>query len=261
MQRGFVILIAGLGMAALSGGALAGTTLTYKSRDGQTGMVYSIADQKISHENRARDATMLYDTSTKTITMIDHGEKTYTEITEATRQRMQQQMSAAREQSMEALEGQLSDLPAEAREKILKGTQAGVEAGQKGLSRGMETRVERTGEMDTVNGYECEMIRLGVMFSSSHICLADNAEVGMPASAAAAMKKMNQGMREVSGSVMQGLGANMPGGPGLEGVAVRITSDDGTTYVLSDLSTGDVDPVAFEVPDGYEKQEIMAGGN
>lgn len=260
MQHRFIMLIAGLGAAALSGGVLADTTLTYNSRDGETGMVYSIANQKVSQENRAREATMLYDASTKTITMIDHEEKTWTEVTEETRRRMQQQISDARQQSMKALEEHVSGLPAGARDKILKGTQAGVEAGQKGLSKGMETRVDRTGRMETVNGYECEVIRLGVMFSSSEICLAGNAEAGMPASAAATMEKMNESMRELGGSVLQGLGAGMPGGPGLEGVAVRITSD-GTTYILSDLGTGDVDPAAFEVPDGYEKQEIMAEGD
>lgn len=260
MQHHFIMLIAGLGAAALSGSALAGTTLTYKSRDGETGMVYSIAGQKVRQEDRAGDATVLYDASTKAITMIDHGEKTYTVITEETRQQMQQQVTEARQQSMKALENSVSGLPAGAQDKILKGTQAGVEAGQKGLSKGMETRVERTGETDTVNGYECEVIRLGVMFSHSEICLADNAEVGMPANAAAAMKEMNQGMRELGGSLMRGLGASMPGGPDLEGVSVRMTGD-GTTYVLSDLSTGDVDPAAFDVPDGYEKQEIMAEGH
>ncbi len=260
MRHRFIMLIAGLGAAALSGTALAGTTLTYTSRSGDTGMVYSIDGPRVSQENRAGNATMLYDASTKTITTIDHGEKTYTVITEEARKRMQQQITDARKQSMEALENSVSGLPAGARDKILKGTQAGVEAGQKGLSKGMETRVERTGRIETVNGYECEVIRLGVMFSSSEICIADNAEVGMPASAATTMEKMNQGMRELGGSVMQGLGASMPGGPGLEGVAVRITSD-GTTYVLSDLSTGDVDPAAFEVPDGYEKQEIMGEGS
>ncbi len=260
MRHRFIMLIAGLGTAALSCNALAGTTLTYKSRDGETGMVYSIDNGKVSQEDRAGDATMLYDASTKTITMIDHGEKTYTVVTDEARQRMQQQVSDARKQSMDALKDHVSGLPAGARDKILKGTQAGVEAGQKGLSKGMETRVERTGRVETVNGYECEVIRLGVMFSSSEVCFADNAEVGMPASAAATMKKMNQGIRELGGSIMQGLGASMPGGPDLEGVAVRITGD-GTTWILSDLSTGDVDPAAFAVPDGYEKQEIMAEGN
>ncbi len=105
-----------------------------------------------------------------------------------------------------------------------------------------------------------EVIRLGVMFSSSEVCFASNAEVGMPANAAATMNEMSQGVREISGSVVQGLGATMPGGPDLEGVAVRITSD-GTTYTLTDLSTGDVDPAVFEVPGGYEKQEITTGSN
>ncbi|WP_067560609.1 DUF4412 domain-containing protein [Halofilum ochraceum] len=260
MQHRLITLIAGLGVAALSGTALADTTLTYKSRDGETGMVYSIVDDGVSLDNRAAEATMLYDISTKTFTMIDHGEKTYTEVTEEARQQMQQQMTDARKQSMEALKDQIAGLPKEAREKILKGTQAGIGAGQKGLSKGMETRVERTGRMETVNGYECEVVRVGVMFSSSEICLADNAAVGMPASASATMEKMNEGMRELSGSIMQGLGASMPGGPGLEGIAVRITSD-GTTWHLSDLSTGNVDPAAFQVPNGYEKQDIMLQGN
>lgn len=260
MQHRFIMLIAGLCTTAISGSALADTTLTYKSRDGETGMVYAIADQKVSQESRDQNATVLYDVATKTITMIDHDEKTYTVMTPETRARLQQQMTDARKQSMEALQDQVSGLPKGARDKILKGTQAGVEAGQKGLSKGMETRVERTGRMETVNGYECEVIRLGVMFSSSEVCFADNDEVGMPASAAATMQAMNQGMREISGSVIQGLGASMPGGPDLEGVAVRITSD-GTTYTLSDLSTGDADPAAFEVPAGYEKQDIMTGSN
>lgn len=260
MHHRFIMLVAGLGVTALSGTALAGTTLTYKSRDGETGMVYSIDDQRVSQESRAGNATFLYDASTKTITTIDHGEKTYTVITEEARERMQQQITDARKQSMEAMEDSVAGLPAGAREKILKGTQAGVGAGQKGLSKGMETRVERTGRMETVNGYECEVIRLGVMFSNSEICFADNAEVGMPESAASTMKRMGQGMRELSGSVMQGLGSSMPGGPDLEGVAVRITSD-GTTYILDDLGTGDVDPAAFEVPDGYEKQEFMGEGS
>lgn len=259
MHHRFIILLAGLGVATLSGGALADTTLTYSSRDGETGMVYSITDSKASMESRVQNATMLYDASTKTITMIDHDEKTYTVITEEARQQMQEQMAAARDQSMQAMKDQLAGLPEGARDKILKGTQAGVAAGQKGLSKGMETRVERTGKMDTVNGYECEMIRVSVMTSTSFICIADNAEVGMPASAAATMKKMNEDMRAIAGSVMQGLGANMPGGPDLEGVAVRMTSD-GTTYTLTDLSTGDVDPAVFDVPDGFEKQEIMTGG-
>lgn len=260
MEHRFIMLIAGLGAAAVSGSALADATLTYKSRDGETGMVYSIAGERVSHESRDQNATMLYDVSTKAITMIDHDEKTYTVITAETRERLQQQMTDARKQSMEALKNQVSGLPKETREKILKGTQSGVEAGQQGLSKGMETRVERTGKMETVNGYECEVIRIGVMFSSSEVCIADNAEVGMPASAAATMQEMSEGVREISGSVMQGLGASMPGGPELEGVAVRITSD-GTTYTLSDLSTGDVDPAAFEVPGGYEKQEVTAGSN
>lgn len=260
MRHRFIMLIAGLGAAAVSGSALADTTLTYKSRDGATGMVYSIAGEKVSQDSRDQNATVLYDVSTKAITMIDHDEKTYSVITAETRARLQQQMTDARKQSMDALKNQVSGLPKETREKILKGTQSGVEAGQKGLSKGMETRVERTGKMETVNGYECEVIRIGVMFSSSEVCIADNAEVGMPASAAATMQEMSQGVREISGSVMQGLGASMPGGPDLEGVAVRITSD-GTTYTLSELDTGDADPAAFEVPAGYEKQEIMTGSN
>lgn len=260
MHHRFIMLVAGIGAAALSGTALAGATLTYTSRAGDTGMVYSIDGQRVSQDNRAGNTGMLYDASTKTITTIDHSEKTYTVITEETRQRMQEQITEARKQSMKAMEESVAHLPKSARDKILKGTQAGVSAGQSGLSKGVEVRVERTGRMDTVNGYECEIVHIAVMFSSSETCLADYAEVGMPADAAATMGKMNEGMRELGGSVMQGLGASMSAGPEIEGIAVRITTD-GTTYVLSDLSTGAVDSAAFAVPDGYKQQELMAEGN
>jgi hypothetical protein len=259
MRHAFTLLITGLAALGLSGHALAGTTLTYKSRDGDVGAVYSVTDRKLSSDSRSENATMLYDASTETITMIDHDERTYTVVTREALERVEQQMAEARKMQNEALKDSVAGLPKDMQEKILAGTQKGIQAGQTGLSKGMETRVERTGETDTVNGYDCEVIRLGVMFSSSEICLASNDEVGMPADAAATMKEMNEAMRRLSGSFMKGLGAKLPGGPGLDGVAVR-TTNGSQTYILDELRTGDIDPAVFAVPDGYEKQELMTDG-
>ena len=259
MRRKAICVVTAVGATALAGGAVAGTTLTYETPDGATGMTYSITADRLSMDSPARDSTIIYDVAADRMTTVDHGERTYTVITAETRAQMEKQISDAQRAQMQAMEDSVEHLPPEAREKILAATKSGVSAGQKGLSEGMKTRVNRTGRIETVNGYECEVIRLRVMMGSSEICLASNAEVGMPAEAAAAMKKMSQGMRQLSGSIMRGLGSTMPGGPGLEGVAVRIRSG-GETYVLSDLSTGSVDASKFAVPDGYEEQELMTQG-
>lgn len=256
MRRNAISLIAVLGAAALPGGALAGTTLVYETPDGATGMTYSITEDRVSMDNPPQGSTIIYDVKADRMTMVNHDERTYTVVTAEAREKMEKQLSDARSAQMKAMEESVSHLPPETREKILEGTKSGISAGQKGLSEGMKTRVDRTGETDTVNGFDCEVVRMRVMMSSSEICLASHSEVGMPADAAASMKRMAEGMRKLGGSVMKGLGSSMPGGPGLEGVAVRIRNSD-NTHVLSDVSTGSVDAGKFAVPDDYEEQEIM----
>lgn len=257
MLRACLASIIALLLYGIATAAMADTTLHYTAADGSGERVYEFKGDRMRVNNDDQNTTMIYDRSADAMTLIDHDDRSYAVVTAETRKQVRQSMSDAQQQAMQDMRERLSKLPADQRKAIMDSMKKGLHAGGTGLSKAMEVHVEKTGETATVNGYHCEIIVTRVANSRTRACVASNEEVGMPANVSATMAALSESVRKLSGGLLQGLGASLPTAPEMGGTAVRTRSNDETTYTLSELGTEPVPASAFQVPDGYEKQEMQ----
>ena len=92
---------------------------------------------------------MIYHGSRKEIIAIDHGKQEYFVIT----QEQIEMMAGQVEEAMKQMEAALAEMPPEQREFAKKMMESQMPVKQSGFSKGT---VSKTGETDTVAGYDCE---------------------------------------------------------------------------------------------------------
>ena len=244
-------IAAALALAAT--GAAADVRLHYTDAGGRTVSEVWVRDGQVLIERASENLSILVDTASGGMTMIDHGRRMYTRLDRDTRSRMQAQMQQMRAQ----MQQQLAALPEQQR-KMIEQQMGGMMGGD---LRGPEFR--ETGEQRTVAGHDCRVVEGSMggrpLFSA---CVAPATSLGLPADDAATLEAMAKVMSE-SAAGMHGAGGQSP--MAMQGVPLASTNPrTGVTETLAAVETGNVDAARFQVPGGYVEQKMggpgMGGG-
>lgn len=238
----------------------ADSTLTYASETnpGRETIIQVKGEDVIMGD---RDAKMLFLGGRQEVVMIDHSSKTYMVIDEATVKRLEEQVSAARQQMaivMEQMKAQMQNMTEEQRAQMQQMIESQMPAGAGKAP--VKTSVKKQGE-DNVAGVSCTVLLILINDSpSGKVCVAQAGALGLDTqdyhSMANATDTVRRFMEQVSGrndndTVSMNLRA-------MKGIPVRMSDlVDGDISILSSRSSADLDAALFRVPDGYRKREML----
>lgn len=220
-----------------------------------------------------RETSAIYRGDRRALVMLDHGRRQYVELDRETMESLAGQLSAA----MRQMEERLAELPPEQRAAVRKM----MEQQMPGLAPGTDTAekastdIRETGRRETVSGIPCtyfEAWRGGEKVRE--LCVAGWGDVAAGREALAVFEDMGDFFEEVmetfAESSPQGRGAlPMPDNPfqdlaRVDGfpVVVRLFEDGQVARetVITGIEESAVDPASFEVPAGYERQEMPRPG-
>lgn len=208
-----------------------------------------------------RDAKMLFLGGRQEVIMIDHPSKTYMVIDEATVKRLEQQVSAAKQQMaamLAQMEEQMKHMTEEQRAQVKQLMESRMPAGQ--AKAAVKTTVKKQGE-DKVAGVSCTKLLILLNDKpTGKVCVAQAGALGLDTqdyhSMANATDTVRRFMEQVSGrndndTVSMNLRA-------MKGIPVRMTDlVDGDVSILDSRSSADLDAALFRVPDGYGKRDML----
>jgi hypothetical protein len=255
-----VVLAAGL--AAGGATARAGVTIvTQHGSGGATTITLEGDHVRIDHPERTeRNSAIVLDAAAKKVVMINDQEKSYTEMTEADRQKLHTQMEAMRAQ----MKDRLKDLPPEQRQKVEQMMGKPDEGGA--APKGPTVKFEAMGSKKTINGFACEMYRkLEDGKLREELCAAPWSAGLVQKSDFAAIGKFAAGMmNELGGPRARNRRnplAELDQYPGIPISRVAIDEDGkrGQEDQIKSIKRGAIPAARFEVPAGYTKRELTFG--
>lgn len=252
--------------AVLAGGLAAGGTaraaVTIVTQHGNRGVTTITLDGdhvRIDHPDRSeRATTTILDAAAKKVLLVNDHEKSYSELTEADRQKLQSQMDGMRSQ----MKDRLKDVPPEQRQKIeeMMAKRGGGPAAKEHI-----LKFEALGARKTINGFACDMYRkLEDGKVREELCAA-------PWSAGLVQKSDFAAVGKFAASMMQDFG-----GPGrarrnplaeldqYPGIPIsRVSIDEGGKRgdedQIKSIKRGAVPAAQFGVPAGYTRKELSFG--
>jgi hypothetical protein len=238
----------------------ADSTLTYASetRPGSETIIQVKGEDVLMGD---REAKMLFLGGRQEVIIIDYPSKTYMVIDEETVKRLEQQMSAARQQMsivMEQMQAQMENMTEEQRAQMQRMMESQMSSG--GTKTPVKTTVKKQGE-DRVAGVSCTMLLILVNDKpSGKVCVAQAGALGLDTqdyhSMANATDTVRRFMEQVSGrndndTVSMNLRA-------MKGIPVRMSDlVDGDVSILASRSSAELDPGLFRVPEGYKKRDML----
>jgi hypothetical protein len=209
-------------------------------------------------EHGEHGSIVLIDATSKRVDMVDVNEKTYTEITEADRQRMHAQMEAMRAQMQE----RMKSMPPEQRAKMesMMGPGAG--------GKPHEWTFKATGAKKTINGFACQVYEVSEDGKvSEEECISPWSAGLIKKEDFAALAKFGQEMmEEVGGRAMRGGGggilARLEKAPGIPISRIPISFDGsrGEEEQVKSIKRGSIPSSLFAVPAGFTKKELPMMG-
>lgn len=244
------LLVAAVASLALP--ALADTRIEYVDEaSNDTATEFLIKDGKVRMNDPDEQGYTLYDHNTKLLTFVDHGEKTYTEMDEASMEKMSSQVNAA----MQEMRKQMEQMTPEQRAMMEKMMGGASNAGKSMF----EMDVERTGKHQQKAGHKCEQVFFTVgSMARTELCVVDPDEIDMPAADRRALDGMQEQMRLMAEKMTESIGVNFTFDfESMGGLPVYMKEDNETSgQVLDDVSHARLDASLFEVPKGYRKDEL-----
>ena len=231
-------------------------------------VVISVEGELLRMDNEGADegdmGTMVFNGTRNEMTAIDHASKQYFIIDEAALQGMASQMGDA----MRQMQAALAELPPEQRamaEQMMKQRMGAMGAS---VEEAPKPEVVRTGNDDTVNGYDCEVYEVREAGQvTNELCVSSWGDIEGGDEFAGGMKRM-AGFFEKMQETFAEAGANVMGGSDnvmahleeMDGFPVRArTYEDGTlvdetTIVSSDSRS--LDDGIFSPPADYRQQSM-----
>jgi hypothetical protein len=243
--------------------AFAGVTIAMQRGGHPTTTLYADGD-RLRVDDPGRDPAlgpteMLLDAVGKRMVIIRERDKTYTEITEADRQRLKAQMDGMRAQ----MEERMKNMPPEQRQKM-EGMMGKLNGAAAVAAR--EWKFEPLGQKKSVNGFPCEMYRVMVDGKpQEEDCVS-------PWSAGLVKKEDFSGLQkfseEMSRDFAGGSGAPSRGpfmsfdkAPGIPVSRVPIEADGkrGEEEQVKSVKRGPLAAALFAIPAGFTKKELPMG--
>ena len=227
-----------------------------KSATSQTVMI--TAGKARMDQSQAGDTILLFHQSANKFYAIQNDQKSYLVFDPETAGEMMGQASEMQKQMMAQLEERMAEMP-EAQREQMKAMMSKMGQPMPQMQEKEPTRYEARGDSGSAAGIDC---RWYDAFEGAkkirELCLAPRGSLGMDTSDAATMKAMQSSMKSMvdsfgnSGMFQDDMPDGMP-------VRVRHLDDNGkvsSEQVVSNVSHGALDQSLFEVPAGYEKQEM-----
>lgn len=273
MRKGFriALLISGfsLSLPVLAGSVLELETREYYEEPPVAGTIeISMQDSSTRMEITTVDAEesggVIFRGSPREMIALDHDAKEYYVMDEASMQDMANQMNSAMQQMKEALE----QMPPEQRamaESMMK-----QHMPQDLTARKIPTTIHKTGNNDSVSGFDCEYYEVRRQDSKvRELCVTAWDEIAGGREAAAAMLEMAGFFDDVAQAFSEGSGANLMAEQQelfahmreLDGypVVTREFDENGkveSETVLKSATSRDIDPGLFDPPAEYEQMQI-----
>jgi hypothetical protein len=252
-------------MVALAAGpAHAAVTIVTQHGTGATTTITLDGDHvRIDHPQKdQRASATILDAVGKKLVMLNDQEKSYTEITEADRQKMRARMDGM----MAQMKDRMKDLPPEQRKRMEQMMAArGVPAAGDKAEPEPTLKFEPMGAKKTINGFACEMYRrLEDGKVREELCAS-------PWSAGLVQKADFAGIQKFAAEMMEGFGprrgrrgnplAEMDRYPGIPISRVPVDADGkrGEEDQIKSIKRGSVPAAKFAVPAGYTKKELPFG--
>lgn len=208
--------------------------------------------------SEGRKMGFVYLADQQIIRMIDHGRQTYTEMTQADFDRVNEQLKKMREQ--------FAKMPPKQREMMEK-----MMAGKLGAMGGgepIEPVKYRRGDGDTsINGFDCawyDGFRGDKL--EAQMCAIDFADVEVRAEDFAVFAKMGEFLSQLAPQMQDRFSlwsGTLEDEERLPGVPAEQTSYENgkpaTRSTLQKLGREAIDPARYEPPAGYKQQKMMGG--
>nr|WP_231371000.1 hypothetical protein [Thioalkalivibrio sp. ALJ16] len=196
---------------------------------------------------------MLFDARNDQLTVVDDQEQTYTALT---REVMDQQMRAMTDMVSD-LRRQMEHLPPEVREQLEQ--QLGI--GTEGFEADIRTRA--TGREQTIGDFVCDEYEVLVSGEAqSTVCVAEPEALGLGREDFATLGALMERLYELSLSALEAGGpmASQMGAsllPRVDGIPLEVSERDGITTRLAGISSDELSPQLFTVPDRYESRDLF----
>ncbi|WP_018880707.1 hypothetical protein [Thioalkalivibrio sp. ALE30] len=248
--------LAACGLLALGSAAQADALLHYVDDEGLESQILVRGDIVRMELNEAISGTsgyMLFDATNDQLTVVDDTEQTYTPLT---REVMDQQMRAMTDMVSD-LRRQMEQLPPEVRQQLEE--QLGI--GAEGFDAEISTRT--TGEQREIGDFVCdehEVLIDGQVQST--VCVSDPARLGLEEHDFATLGALMDRLYELSLSALEAGGpmASQMGAsllPRVDGIPLEVSEHDGVTTRLAGISTDDLSPELFTVPERYAERDLF----
>ncbi|MDQ8201748.1 DUF4412 domain-containing protein [Pelagicoccus sp. SDUM812003] len=220
---------------------------------------------KVKMSGLDEDSEVIFDGSSNTLIMVNHAEKSYLKMDKESIE----ELSAKLSQAMEEMERQLANVPPAQRkmmERMMKGKMPAMDEPE------IETTVNRTGETDTVAGYEAEKVEVSSTDGSSQeLWVVPWSKLGGAEDISQAFTGMSSLFDDLMGALSQGPMAGFVDGKlksgwlgklqSLEGFPVMAKVYDQAGELVSETLLSDIEERAiagseFKAPKGYKMQKM-----
>ncbi len=247
MKRIATLLIAGLAAALPVTGAADATIEMRSGDEPDDKLVMRVKDRMTRWDQGGSERhTVLFNADSRTLTIVNHGERSYMELDEARVKGVSDKMSAM----MKQMEAQLANLPKEQREMLMER--------MPGFKRpeSVSYSAEKTGGSDTVNGFRCdnyEVNKNGQPYMKA--CVSSHKTLGISSADFDTLATMFEAMKDMA-SQFSGSDDMMPLRE-LGGLPVRSkTADGGETSEIVAVNDDRLDGELFAVDASYKPQQM-----
>ena len=238
-----------------AGSAYAGAVLEFTIQSGNTtgNQTVYVADHQLrmdvnDAEGQSGQRTMLYDAADNVLTLIDHDQKTYTELDKQSMTQMRDSMTQMQDQMRQQLEAQMQDLPEEQRQAM----QQMLDQMNTGSETKPALRVEKTEQHQTVSGYDCQIVNLYRDGNrEQQWCVASYPVLGLSETEAGTFKALLASQQTLAGEPTD-VFSSIDGFP----ISSKVPTDQGDYgSELIRIESTDIDEQQFQVPSGYSQQD------
>jgi hypothetical protein len=238
----------------------ADSTLTYKNEANTGGeTIIQVKDGDVLMGDR--NSKMLVKNGKQEIVIIDHPSKSFMVMDEAAAKRMEQQVSAAKQQMsamMQQMQKQMENMSEEQRAQMQ--ALMGSRMPSAMASTPVKTTVKKQGE-ETVAGVTCTKLLVLVNDKpSGDVCVARAGVLGLENKDYDSMVHATDAVRKIMTQVtgMQNNDTVSMDLRAMKGIPVRMRDlVDGDISVLKSRSSAELDAGIFRVPEGYQKRDMF----
>ncbi len=239
-------------LISMMSSSFADTSLTYMNKEEANTMQIKDGVLRSAEGN----SYMLYDSKTRTMTLVDHQNKSVTRVDENTMKQMGGAISAAQKQMEEQLKNMPPEQQAQMRQ-MMKGLMPS------GMEKSQPLRSERTSEKAKSGDWSCKIVNVFKGDEKvSQVCVASYKSLDVPKEDYLVMKDFMTFISSMSENLPIGDKASFASadlGEGMLPVIVEGMSQSAESMTLDKVSNESLDAALFTVPAGYKEQNMMDG--